>query len=187
MPFKCNNCSYHFRMKGTTTRRRNLNLKCIKVCKSFASKVIEGNTCFAKSFNKSNLNKKKYLSFASKENFLVNDMMVTLQLFLFMCLVRYFLVSSHWQHFLKSGGPYNFCLLSGASQSKAAKQLFVMCPLLRVMCHMSCVKCKKYFSGQSDEATCPYQLLWFITSYLADPGKARGSSTNSFVINWFIT
>ena len=48
--------------------------------------------------------------------------------------------------FFRGPLPIHFCLLSGASQSKAAKQLCVMCPLLRAMCHMSCVKCKKKYS-----------------------------------------
>ena len=32
VPFNCDNCSLQFRLKGTTTRKHNLNLKCIKVC-----------------------------------------------------------------------------------------------------------------------------------------------------------
>ena len=50
MPFKCTYCCLQFRLKGTTTRKHNLNLKCMKVCINFASKVTEGNTCFAKKF-----------------------------------------------------------------------------------------------------------------------------------------
>ena len=52
MPFKCNYCfcCLQFRLKGTTTRKHNLNLKCMKVWINFASKVTEGNTCFAKKF-----------------------------------------------------------------------------------------------------------------------------------------
>ena len=53
MPFKCNYCFCYlqFRLKGTTTRKHNLNLKCMKVWINFASKVTEGNTCFAKKFS----------------------------------------------------------------------------------------------------------------------------------------
>ena len=52
MPFKCNYCfcCLQFRLEGTTTRKHNLNLKCMKVWINFASKVSEGNTCFAKKF-----------------------------------------------------------------------------------------------------------------------------------------
>ena len=52
MPFKCNYCfcCLQFRLKGTTTRKHNLNLKCMKVWSNFASKVTEENTCFAKKF-----------------------------------------------------------------------------------------------------------------------------------------
>ena len=52
MPFKCNYCfcCLQFRLKGTTTRKHNLNLKCMKVWINFASKVTEGNTCLAKKF-----------------------------------------------------------------------------------------------------------------------------------------
>ena len=48
MPFKCNCCCLQFRLKGTTTRKHNLNPKCMKACSNFASKVTKGNTCFAK-------------------------------------------------------------------------------------------------------------------------------------------
>ena len=50
MPFECNYCfcCSQFRLKGTTTRKHNLNLKCTKVWNNFASKVTEGNTCLAK-------------------------------------------------------------------------------------------------------------------------------------------
>ena len=35
VPFNCDHCSLQFRLKGTTTRKHNLNLKCIKVCSNF--------------------------------------------------------------------------------------------------------------------------------------------------------
>ena len=43
---------FTIQIKGTTTRKHNLNLKCMKVWTNFASKVTEGNTCFAKKFIK---------------------------------------------------------------------------------------------------------------------------------------
>ena len=35
MPFNVDSCSLQFRVKGTTTRKHNLNLKCIKVYSNF--------------------------------------------------------------------------------------------------------------------------------------------------------
>ena len=44
VPVNSDNCSLQFRLKGTSTRKHNLNLKYIKVCSDFASKVTIGNT-----------------------------------------------------------------------------------------------------------------------------------------------
>ena len=60
MPFKCNYCCLQFRLKGTTTRKHNLNLKCMKACRNFASKVTEGNTCFAKKFTEVQYTKRAF-------------------------------------------------------------------------------------------------------------------------------
>ena len=60
MPFKCNYCCLQFRLKGTTTRKHNLNLICMKACRNFASKVTEGNTCFAKKFTEVQYTKKAF-------------------------------------------------------------------------------------------------------------------------------
>ena len=37
MPFNSKNCNLQFRLKGTTTRKHSLNLKCIEVCINFSS------------------------------------------------------------------------------------------------------------------------------------------------------
>ena len=42
------------------TRKHNLSLKCMKVCSNFASKVTEGNTCFAKKFTEVHYRKRAF-------------------------------------------------------------------------------------------------------------------------------